>query len=178
MSVELVCNNNADFVPLPDPDNLDPPSSLKVNVKGLSPRRAELARLVAWRQAIVSELEISGSGRRDLADHIRRLEQAKATADGETVAAVDNVLTRIKQGLAWSIVPSKPVPDFATELQIAKMTPARLDAERASKDSLVSLLGGVSRLRRSGRYMNTAREFTQFLRIRRQTFRLRWQALR
>jgi hypothetical protein len=53
MSVELV-------------SDLDPPKTLKVNTKGLPPRRAELARLVAWRQAVTDELEKLAAGRRDL----------------------------------------------------------------------------------------------------------------
>jgi hypothetical protein len=125
MSAELLANN------------LEPPASLKVDVRGLPPRRAELAKLVAWRDSILSELEIQSSGRRDLEDHIKRLKQSQSVADSETQSAAENVVDRIKQGLGWVIIPSKPAPDCSTELQIAKTALARLDAERATKEALV-----------------------------------------
>jgi hypothetical protein len=82
------------------------------------------------------------TGRRDLDSHIKQLEEAQAIAEGETATAAENVLDRIKQGLGWQIVvPSKPAPDCAKELEIVRTTLARLDAEMAQADAFVESLG-------------------------------------
>jgi hypothetical protein len=121
--------------------DLEPPKTLRVNVKGLAPRRAELARMVAWRKEISAELDTLGAGRPKLAEDLRRLEKAKAAADSETSTAAENVLARIKQGLPWSIAPTKSAPDCTTELQIARTALERLDAERASLEARIESLG-------------------------------------
>ena len=72
--------------------DLEPPASLKIDTKGLPPRRAELAKLAAWREAVLAELEILSAGRRDLSDHIRKLEREVAEADSDTASSADSVL--------------------------------------------------------------------------------------
>jgi Domain of Unknown Function (DUF1259) len=146
MSLSLV-NVSPDNALQRDAGELDPPAGRKVDVRGLPRRRAELARLVAWREALVSELEILGTGRRDLADHIKRLEREMAKADADAAASADSVLSRIRQGLSWSINPSKPSPDYSTELQIARTTSRSWTPSALPKMRLSSLLRGVSRLR-------------------------------
>jgi hypothetical protein len=121
--------------------DLEPPKTLKVNVKGLAPRRAELARLVEWRKAISAELDTLSTGRPKLDGDVKRLEKAKAAADSETSTAAENVLARIKQRLPWSIAPTKSAPDCTTELQVARTALERLDAERASLEARIESLG-------------------------------------
>jgi hypothetical protein len=128
MSVEMV-------------SDLEPPKSLKVNTKGLPPRRAELAKLVEWRKKIASELDALSKGRRELESRIKHPEAAQAIAEGETTAAAENVLDRIKQGLGWKIVVPNSVAPDAKELQIAQAALGRLDAERASKEAFIESLG-------------------------------------
>jgi multidrug resistance efflux pump len=82
-----------------------------------------------------------GAGRRDLDDHIRRLERSLAQADADATASADSVLSRIRQGLSWSIVPGKPVPDYSKELQIARTALAKLDSERAAKEAQLEAIG-------------------------------------
>jgi hypothetical protein len=129
MSVELI-------------SDLEPPKDLKVNTKGLSPCRAELAQQKAWKDSVSAQMDVLGKGRRKLEDHIAKLEAAVAASNADTVASADSILDKIKAGLSWSVVPSaKPAPDHSRELEIARTALVRLDTEMASLEALVESLG-------------------------------------
>jgi hypothetical protein len=116
-------------------DASEPPAGLKVDVRDLRPRRAYLARLVAWRKALQDELDLLASGRCDLADHIERLDRERAAAAEAALQSAENVLARIRQGLGWNIVSQKAAPDYSAELAIAKTALEKLDGEIATKQS-------------------------------------------
>ena len=88
MSVELI-------------SDMEPPAGLKFNIKGLPPRRAQLAKDIAWRNAIKAEMDMLSKGRRNLEAHISKLEAAVAKANADDVASADSILDKIRRGITW-----------------------------------------------------------------------------
>jgi hypothetical protein len=118
-----------------DFDSIEPP---KINVRGLSPARASLAQHVAWRKLLSDELDKLFAGRRDLADYIGPLEKEQAKASAGAQSSVNSVVDRIKSGLKWKIVPSAPAVNHSQELEIAWSALAKIDADRATLEALVT----------------------------------------
>jgi hypothetical protein len=102
---------------------------------GLPPKRAELALLVAQRDALQAELQHLQNGRFDVLQRIADLDQSRHDEEAEADGIKDSILDRIKQGLAWRVAAPVPVADYSRELGILTKSLCALDSEIGAKTS-------------------------------------------
>ncbi len=109
-------------------DGSAPPTNLKVDVRGLTPARAQLARHIAWIASVEAELATLVAGREKLADHIGRLDRVEAKHRQDKTAAAMSILDRVRSGLPFAIV-APAASENTAELPVAREALTALEAE-------------------------------------------------
>jgi hypothetical protein len=146
--------------PLDEPDD-EIPASFTVNTRGLPPARAELARFMAYRQAISADIAKLEEGHDRLllelarADSIRT--QAEEAFEQEAASLADRVMSGAETLIAAFAGRPKPAPGIDPKLTKAAL--AKLETELQAKRSLADRLSD-----RYGEFVNNAlREHGQAL---------------
>jgi hypothetical protein len=98
--------------------NVEPPDDVATDIRGLPPKRAHLARFVAWRRLVAERLANLDAGIDRLCADVARVTEARDRLRMLRAADTSSLLDNLRQGAeaALSAISGRQAQDLATQL--------------------------------------------------------------